>query len=250
MEETSGHLRFTLGGWFLLIAVGLVLVVMLGVMLGVARFVVLEMGQFELAERGIQAVARLRVALVSAEMVSRERKPANVVLGDESVGDPALLSALAESRAWTDQAVAEFQRVLSLEAVNPRYRDARRDDAAFRVALVQARANVDGLAQQPWAQRSPDAIRDVIERIKGRIDELRHLLGLQAFHSAPSHAITAARAALEHEYFWRLGPPARLGAGRRSRSWPMWTHTGRLRASARAPHGRHPGAERRAAARR
>ena len=273
MDASPRHLTLSLRGWFRLIAVGLVLVVMLGV----ARFVMLELAQFERASQGMQAVGKLRVALVAAEMVSRERGPTNGVLGDASAGDPALRAALSQARARTDRAIADFQRVLSHEGANLRYQQARREASTFHLALLQARAQVDQQASQPWAERSPQGIRDsvrgmvalvprlapaitlfaddaqqsdprlaasvwgarmaaelreyagqlgslftpaltrqqpfstqerdAIEQVKGRIDELHHLIGLQVGQDNPSDAILASHAAMEQGYF---GSAARL----------------------------------------
>lgn len=154
--------------WFRVIAVGLVLVVLLGV----SRFVFDEWRQLQRADQALAAVQRLRVALVLAEMVSRERGPTNGVLGasDPARATPEVLAAqavvrerLGQARARTDAAVDAFQAALAAdggEAMLPRE---LRQAQAFRSALQLARAEVDRLAGLPHAQRSAEGIRQVVQ---------------------------------------------------------------------------------------
>lgn len=154
----------TLRGWFRLMAVSLVLVFLLVE----ARLVQLEWRQLQRAEEGQQAVARLRLALVAMEMVSRERGPANGVLGDEMPsGSPRLREALAAARLRTDQALSNFRQILQREAGQARYQQVQRDADALLERLRQARATVDRQAALPLAQRQPDAIR---ESVRGMVD--------------------------------------------------------------------------------
>lgn len=153
----------TLRGWFRLIAVGLVLVVLVGVV----RLVGLEWRQFERARLARQAVQKLRVTLVAAEMVSRERGPMNGMLGDaSSSGDPVLRDKLQKARVRTDAAFDACQQVLSDakpgKAWAERHQVALRDLNALRLSLAQARAQVDQLIARPQTERSREDIRAAV----------------------------------------------------------------------------------------
>ncbi len=258
----------TLRGWFRLMAVSLVLVFLLME----ARLVQMEWRQLQRAEEGQQAVARLRLALVAMEMVSRERGPANGVLGDETPsGSPRLREALATARLRTDQALSNFRQVLRQEAGQARYQRVQREADALLEGLRLARAAVDRQAALPLAQRQPDAIRDsvrgmvdlvpllasaitvltddaqladptlgssvwaarlsaelreyagqlgslftpaltrqqrftpdelaAVERVKGRIEQLRHLLDLRVGPFDAGDAVQVALAVMERDYF-------------------------------------------------
>lgn len=250
-----------------MIAVGLVLVVVLGV----SRFVVIEWRQMQQADQGLQAVHRLRVALVLAEMVSRERGPMNGVLGDGSAANAALRERLKQARARTDQAYAAFDEVLSSNGGATRDPLMARQAAAFRAALQLARTEADRVADMPRSQRSTDSIRQAVRgmvdlvpllapaitqfaddaqladpslgssvwgarmtaelreyagllgslftpalarqqpfsrdefaaiaQVNGRIEELRHLVGVRVGQSQPSDAIMRAHAQVERRYF-------------------------------------------------
>jgi len=280
----------TLRGRFRLMAIGLVLVFLLVE----ARLVQLEWRQLQRAEDGQQAVARLRLALVAVEMLSRERGPANGVLGDDAPsGNPALREALAVARRRTDQAFADFRFVLRREEGNPRYHKAVQQADAFSGALKLAREAVDRQAALPLVQRKPDAIRQsvrgmvdlvpllapaitvltdeaqladptlgaavwaarlsaelreyagqlgslftpaltrqkrftpeelaAIERIQGRIEQLRHLLDLRVGLIDESEAVQSAHVLMERDYFNKAARlvDAVLMAGRGSGQFDM-----------------------------
>jgi len=101
---------------------------------------------------GLTAIERLRLALVVAEMASRERGPTNGMLGDDTPHRPALTAGLAEARARTDKAFAAYEQAAAAA-------DAGRGTmAAARADLVSARRDVDRLLATPLARRSPDQI--------------------------------------------------------------------------------------------
>jgi diguanylate cyclase (GGDEF)-like protein len=269
MSSPSPTSRLTLRVWFRLIAVGLLLVVLVGV----SRLVSLEWERFMQARHSLQAVHKLRVALVAAEMVSRERGPTNGVLGAPTVGDAVLNERLQRARSRTDEALAAYQRELADQRQDLRYQRARSDAVALALGLQQARAKVDRHARLPRAQRPDQGIRDSvramvdliprlasaitlfadeaqraddriaspvwsarmaaelreyagllgslftpaltrqqpfteeervsIERVKGRIEGLHHLLSLRVEQSNPSDAVMSAHAAMEQSYFGR-----------------------------------------------
>lgn len=155
------HTRsLTLRGWFRLIAICLVL----AILAVVSRLILLEWRQFERAEQAQEAVARLRLALVAAEMVSRERGPANGMMGaDEPEGTPALRENLHIARLRTDVAYSQLNTVMrDPHALGGSYQ-ARQQVAAFRLALTQARARVDALSRKTKAERTPTEIREAVQ---------------------------------------------------------------------------------------
>lgn len=264
---SSSH-TLTLRGWFRLLAVGLVLVVLVGV----ARLVSLEWAQFEQSQRAQQAVQRLRVALVAAEMVSRERGPTNGLLGEAIAGGrPEQIERLKLARARTDDALQAYQRVLEDDRGPTEHQDAHRAALELAQALRRARDRIDQLLARPGEQRSAQEIRAgvqamidlmprlapaitafaeeaqradaqlgpavwsarlaaelreyagqlgslftpalsrqqpftdserlAIERVKGRIDQLHHLLGLRVSAQDRTPSVRAAQAAMTQRYF-------------------------------------------------
>jgi diguanylate cyclase (GGDEF)-like protein len=259
----------TLRGWFRL----MVAVVLVSVLLGEVRLIQMAWQQWERAEAGQQAVTRLRLGLLAAEMVSRERGPSNGVMGDEQPGgSPALRQALQVARARTDQAVQDFQSVWTPSSPAPRDRMVVLQLVHFQQRLQAARATVDALASRPQAQRRQEDIRAAvgsminlvpllappitrladeaqladpalgvavwgarlaahlreyagqlgswftpalaraqpisaadlahIERVKGRVDELRYLLDLRlGAMTEDTDAIRRAHHAMERDYF-------------------------------------------------
>ena len=259
----------TLRGWFRLMAVVLVAVLLLAV----SRLMWIEWRQLERADEGQHAVLKLRLALVAAEMVSRERGPANGVMGDPSGADPDLRQALVAARQRTDEAYQRFADVFHGEVDDPRFQRALQQSQAYRRALTQARTTVDELAGRPMHQRQSEDIRQAvrgmvalvpmlspaltllaeeaqladprlastvwasrlaaelreyagllgslftpalareepfseaeladIEHVRGRIDQLRHLLQLRVGLSHDGDPLVKAHARVEQEYFGR-----------------------------------------------
>ena len=206
-SPSSPH-TLTLRGWFRLIAVGLVLIVLVGV----ARLVSLEWAQFEQSRRAQQAVQRLRVALVAAEMVSRERGPTNGLLGEATPGGtPELRERLARARQRTDEAFLAYRRVLDDDQPASRHQDIRREARELVQALQQARTRIDLLIQRPGAQRSAADIRD---SVRAMIDLMPRLApAATTFADEAQHAdaelappVWGARLAAElREYAGQLG---------------------------------------------
>lgn len=263
--------RLTLRAWFRLLAIGL-LIIVLG---GVARLASIGWQQHQRAERALLAVEDLRVVLVAAEMVSRERGPTNAVLGDLSVpSDPALRERLRAARERTDAAFAHHLLLMQREqrvAPSPWRQRAKGEAQALAAALRLARNRVDALAARPGDERSAEDIRagvqamvDLVPRlapatamfaedahqadpalaasvwgarmaanlreyagllgslftpaltrgqpftqaeraqinqVKGRIDQLRHMLDLRVESSQATPEIVAAHSAVQQRYF-------------------------------------------------
>lgn len=193
----------TLRGWFRLIAVGLVLVVFVGVV----RLVGLEWRQFEQSRLARQAVQKLRVTLVAAEMVSRERGPMNGVLGDLSArGDPVLRENLRKARVRTDAAFDAYMQTLQDakpgKAWAVRHQLAMRELSALRLSLAQARAQVDRLVARPQAERSGEDIRAAVSAMVNLVPRLSPAMTLfadeaQQADPALAPAVWGARMAAE-----------------------------------------------------
>lgn len=198
----------TLRGWFRLITVGLVLIILLAV----SRLMWLEWRQLDRAQQGQQAVVRLRLALVAAEMVSRERGPSNSVLGDEVPGgNPVLRDRLRKARMRTDLAFSQFHAVLTEPRSDRPYLHARERAEAYRVALQLARQRVDQLAATPKGERQPTAIREAVQGMVALVPMLTPAVILfadDAHHADPSLATVvwgARRAGELREYAGLLG---------------------------------------------
>lgn len=156
--------NLSLRTWFRLVAAGLVLIVLAGV----ARLMSLEWEQFERSRQARQAVQKLRVTLVAAEMVSRERGPTNAALGDASAGANSVLrQRLTQARERTDAAVEACHAVLAAPSASEsqavRHALAQRDLNTLQQALRQARERVDQLIQSPPSERSSDDIRTGVQ---------------------------------------------------------------------------------------
>ncbi len=128
----------------------------------VARIAMVEWGDQARAAHGRAAVGDLRLALVAAEMVSRERGPTNGVLGDDVPVQPQRRERLVEARNRTDAAFAALRTVLAQRPTDPVHRLAADAFALAEDTLRRARGEVDGLVAQPKTQRTPAQIRHAV----------------------------------------------------------------------------------------
>ena len=124
----------------------------------VLRIATADWQHHQRAREGQAALANLRKALVAAEMASRERGPANGVMGDDQPVQPQRQVALAEARARTDTAFVTLHQVFLDSVADARHGNAARQLARADTALRNARARVDQVAALPKAERSPDAL--------------------------------------------------------------------------------------------
>ena len=160
---------------------------------------------FGQARAGILAMHRLQALLVVAEMASRERGPANGVLGDDLPGDPAKRQRLQAARQKTDAAFDALAASRdSSERVEVMIRRARDQ-------LERARQVVDAEARKERAARSPTEIRRAVGQMIEVIDDITPatiMLTNEASASFPvaTNSLVAARqAAMLREYAGRLG---------------------------------------------
>jgi len=158
------------------------------------------------ARIGVERLAGLRSALVVAEMASRERGPANGVMGDGDPPDAAKQRRLAEARASTDAAFDELERQLADDDAGQAERVAQ-----ARAALHEARRAVDALAVQPRAQRAGAEINRAVGRMIEVIPMLTPTIGwyarsAQEIYPALSDTLIGARLAADlREYAGQLG---------------------------------------------
>jgi len=177
----------------------------------VGRMAVTEWQTVQRATASLKAVSQLHLALLAAEMVSRERGPTNGVLGDASPPRPERLQALTEARARTDRAFDALQQALPLITSEALRRDAVQRFAASRVALGQARAAVDRTAAVVWQQRAPGAIRTAVYGMVAVVPMLAPIIGTlandaQQAYPALSDDVQGARLTAElREYAGLLG---------------------------------------------
>jgi len=161
------------------------------------------------ARTGLDEIHQLQALFVIAEMASRERGPANGVLGDDSPGDPAKQQRLLLARRKTDAAFEALQRVLDTTGtVDGRVRQAIE---AARQQLVRGRQAVDAEARKDRASRSAAEIRQAVGQMIEVIDDItpatirltNHASG--TFPGAANSLIAARQAAVLREYAGRLG---------------------------------------------
>jgi diguanylate cyclase (GGDEF)-like protein len=154
----------------------------------------------------LETIERLRQALVVAEMASRERGPANGMLGDEVPHRPQHVQALAEARQRTDKAFAELQAEPQGAATERSLRA-----AAAQAALARARDKVDKLAAVPKSLRSPAEISAAVHEMVAVIPRLAPVIGGLAkesltYYPPVSDDVQAARLVAElREYAGLLG---------------------------------------------
>lgn len=157
------------------------------------------------ADDALAAVNQLRRVLVAAEMASRERGPANGVLGDATPPDPAKQERLHQARLRTDEALARLLSVLPatgplsdlLKSVPP--------------LLAEGRQAVDRVAALPPDARLSADLADAVQRMFAVVDALEPLgyrlveTGQQAHAGLADTLISARLAADLREQAGRLG---------------------------------------------
>jgi diguanylate cyclase (GGDEF)-like protein len=161
------------------------------------------------ANAGLAAMQQLQASLVVAEMASRERGPANGVLGDELPGDPAKRQRLQSFRQKTDAAFDALQTMqASAGASSERVRDMMR---RARRQLVLARQAVDAQALKARSARSPADIRDAVAQMFAVIEDITPATikltndASATFPAATNSLVAARQAAVLREYAGRLG---------------------------------------------
>jgi len=141
----------------------------------VARVAAHEWQAWRRAVNGAQAVADLRLALLATEMVSRERGPANGLLGDAASAAPQRVQTLAEARQRSDRALDAL-----VQALAERHPGATAAVAAARSDLADARRQVDALGALARAERTAEAIRARVHGMAAVVQRLAPAASLLA----------------------------------------------------------------------
>jgi len=161
------------------------------------------------ANAGLAAMQQLQAALVVAEMASRERGPANGVLGDDLPGDPAKRQRLQDFRQKTDAAFDALEHMLSTGGASSQ--SVREMVQRARRQLALGRRAVDAEAQKARSARSPAEIRDAVGQMFAVIEDITPAtIKLQndasgTFPVATNSLVAARQAAVLREYAGRLG---------------------------------------------
>lgn len=142
------------------------------------RIMFVDWRELRRAEHAVVLIEQLRLGMVAAEMVSRERGPANGVLGADAPQPQALQEALASARGRTDQAYAAFARALRQVPQDGRRTAIGRQVEGFQTALDQARRRVDAIAALPLAQREPESIKVAVDGMIRLVGMLRPVIML------------------------------------------------------------------------
>ncbi|MEK8046428.1 GGDEF domain-containing protein [Ideonella margarita] len=157
------------------------------------------------SDEGLQSLRQFKLLLVSAEMASRERGPANGVLGDQVPADPGKQERLKQARARADAALAQVQQALTGQ---PKVSTPVRQAAA---QLERARKAVDALAALPPAKRDAVALHAAVGEMFKVIDHLEPValqladLTVQAYPELADDITAARHAADLRELAGRLG---------------------------------------------
>ncbi|RRS04722.1 GGDEF domain-containing protein [Aquabacterium soli] len=141
--------------------------------LGLGRLTFIDWRDLRRAEHAVVLIEQLRLGMISAEMASRERGPANGVLGADAPTPRALGHSLNEARLRTDQAYAAFAQALGQVSGDDRHQSIGRQVDGFQAALHQARLRVDALSAQPLARREPEAIKAAVDGMVRLVRMLR-----------------------------------------------------------------------------
>lgn len=144
----------------------------------VGRIMFVDWRELRRAENAVVLIEQLRLGMVAAEMVSRERGPANGVLGAEAPTSEVLKASLVQARERTDQAYAAFAKALREVPQQGRRQSIGRQVEGFQTALDQARRRVDAVAALPLAQRKPESIKVAVDGMIRLVGMLRPVVML------------------------------------------------------------------------
>jgi len=159
--------------------------------------------------RASEQLEIFRLALVSAEMASRERGPANGLLGADVPAPAAIRNNLDHARQTTDKAFdALLERLKS--ATPPRTNDVQTIQRAV-AQLDAARRDIDTVAALPRDARPSRAVSSAVGKMFEVIDLLQPAISniqfdlIQAAPSAASQVIVARLLTEIREYTGRIG---------------------------------------------
>lgn len=158
----------------------------------VGRMATTEWQSVHNASESLRLLDQLRLGLLAAEMVSRERGPTNGALGDAVPMRPTQAQALQDARARTNQAFSALSQAVASAPPHPPEGgvDLAQSMQTVEGALTKARAGVDQVLALPKEQRSAEAIRDAVYGMVAVVPLLAQVTN--ALASAVQQAYTAA----------------------------------------------------------
>lgn len=171
-----------------------------------SRAMVAEWTRLRDADQAALALSDLKTALVAAEMASRERAPANALMGQGASAPEATRQWLAQARGRTDRALEALGAALHARAGQPRQALAQRHLEQALGQLRDGRAQVDAVASQPQGGADAQAIRQAVLAMAAVIPELGPATALMADElqrAAPAQAppVQSARMAADLREF-------------------------------------------------
>lgn len=159
--------------------------------------------------RGVTEFSRFHAALHAAATISRERGPANSLMGASDEERPRFAAALTASRDETDKDVAKLETLFRTEIdQSPEMRSAF---TAVKVQLEAGRQAVDAVAATPLEERSGAKIAEAIQtmfRAADRAQDYRDVAGRSIIALAPetgAEVMLASMAGTLRERAGRLG---------------------------------------------
>lgn len=172
-----------------------------------SRAMVAEWTRLRDADQAALALSDLKMALVAAEMASRERAPANALMGHQGAFAPeATRQWLAQARGRTGRALEALGAALHARAGQPRQALAQHHLEHALGQLRDGRAQVDAVASQPQGGADAQAIRQAVLAMAAVIPELGPATALMADElqrAAPAQAppVQSARMAADLREF-------------------------------------------------
>ncbi|ACT51911.1 diguanylate cyclase [Methylovorus glucosotrophus SIP3-4] len=179
------------------------------ILISLAAFLItVEWQEFRRASAAHQSTVKLRLLLLYAEKLSRERGPTNAILGNTDTDDSQLRQTLALARKETDDAYARLCAAVGCNTIS---NNLTIELNVLATELAQERETINNLATMPLKERGNERISAQIDRMIGFIDKIRPLItalsnDVITSSSAISLLITEARlAATLREYAGQLG---------------------------------------------
>jgi len=179
------------------------------ILISLATFLItVEWQEFRRASAAHQSTIKLKLLLLYAEKLSRERGPTNAILGNTDADDSQLRQTLELARKETDDAYARLCATVGCNTIS---NNLTSELNVLAHELAQERENINDLTTMPLNERGNERISAQIDRMIGFIDKIRPLItalsnDVITSSSAISLLITEARlAATLREYAGQLG---------------------------------------------
>lgn len=159
--------------------------------------------------RGVTEFSRFHAALHAAATISRERGPANSLMGASDEQRPQFAAALKASREETDEDVAKLETLFKAEIDESA--EMHSAFSAVKAQLEAGRTAVDAVAAMPLSERSGAKIAEAIQtmfRAADRAQDYRDAAGRSIIALAPetgAEVMLASMAGTMRERAGRLG---------------------------------------------